>query len=305
MRFQILHHHAKRDHWEYVHAIEDMYDPRQETEDERQADQRSVMERSDEEGVKDHLNDLAKSAGQSRGLENVFDVPPADKDRARRIWDLFENLSGAGGGGFEDLAGESSATERLMDIVRKRKIIVYTYPMPARLVRGSRPTPAKLSRLYLADNIRSTINLCREMHHGDVPIVESAGLTGRLKTEHIPITDNEAPKYSQVLRLFEFLSDPDNVPAYIHCEQGIGRTGVMCACYRIGFNGWSAVEALNEAKRFAEGMPTQEAFILRFANELKDDPGVSRIFGELDFPSNEQPTTPVDTKTRSDCLDAA
>src|SRR3972149_3207238 len=42
-------------------------------------------------------------------------------------------------------------------------------------------------------------------------------------------------------------------PVYVHCRHGSDRTGMAVAIYRIQNDGWSAKDAINEAKKFGFG----------------------------------------------------
>ena len=57
----------------------------------------------------------------------------------------------------------------------------------------------------------------------------------------------------------------------MHCYAGVGRTGVMVACYRMAVEGYSTQAALAEAQTFApQGrlMPSQEKCIRDFGAAL-------------------------------------
>jgi Tyrosine phosphatase family len=282
-RFRFPHHTAK-DHADFVHATEDL--PAQ------AAAALHRLFRTEPAGV--------TFEGQ---VEAVLDTPPPP-GTARKIWDVLENVAGAGAGIGENLAADLGPVERVLDVIRAHRIEAYTYRVSNRVIRGSRPTPEKVRDLFRHNGVRSTVNLCSEMHHGDTSIIAAAGLTGVMKTEHIPITDNGRPSYPQVLHFFEFLDNPDNTPAYVHCEQGVGRTGVMVACYRLAVNAWRVDTAINEAERFADKMPEQLAFIEEFARALVDpSAGWGAVLAELRYPRSEPPTAPPDAANRDDCRD--
>ncbi len=273
-----------KDHSDVVHALEDM--------DDEQASQ------------------LLALPIDKTDLDLIMDIPA--EDRSKRIWAILRNIEGVAGGTWEDIAGYLAPAERLMDVLRARLIKNYTYQVSDRLIRGARPSPQKLTDLYLHNKVRSTINLCREMHHGDDPIVDAAGLGGKLKSEHIPVTDNERPTYGQILQLFAFINDPDNVPAYIHCEQGIGRTSVMIACYRIAYNKWSTADTIAEAKAFGLGMPNQIAFVTEIEEFVTDferavaadsDHPWAAPFKDLDCPHEPPETPPSPPVHRDEFLD--
>ena len=292
-------HHRDFEHDSYVHAIEDMGPI--------QANQLQATFTELDKEAEDKKQKRPGIIEQDLDKElEVGDVP--SEDRSRRVWAVLRNVEGTAGGLSELAIADVSAAERVMDIIRSRRIENYTYVVSARLLRGSRPSPEKLSDLYHHNGIRSTVNLCREMHQGDDSIIHAAGLSGKIRTFHIPIVDNGDPTMPQLIQFLEYLKDPDNVPVYVHCEQGVGRTGVMVACARMAFNGWNSDDAASEAKRFADGMPMQLGFIeKRFPSVLwgvGSEPWTSALV-ELGYPYHETPyTPPVPPKGRSDCWDS-
>jgi hypothetical protein len=107
------------------------------------------------------------------------------------------------------------------------------------------------------------------MTGGDGPVIEQAGLAGKLVTYHIPIVDMNPPKLAQVVALLDLLTGPEAMRTYVHCEAGKARTGVMTACYRMAVMGWNATDALIEAKNFGCSVPMQQAFIQAFGAMLQ------------------------------------
>jgi protein-tyrosine phosphatase len=304
-------HHYSREHLDLVHATEDM--------DAGQLASLLPLMSSDEiaalstqlseSGTADRrwLHRLTESDKEGT-LDALDDIPPTD--HARRLWDILDNLQGATGGGSERVIADLPEVQRLFDILRQKRLVAYTYRVSDRLIRGSRPSAQKVCDLYLHNGVRSTINLCAEMHQGDLPVIHEGNVIGKLKTVHLPITDQMVPGFSQVLELFMFLSDPNNIPAYMHCEQGVGRTGVMTGCYRIAVNGWAVEDATDEAKRFDCGIPMQIEFLREFATALDDTAkGRGRPWGQVfldaGFPLKkpEDPQKPEDKLTRQDCAD--
>ncbi|OAI54806.1 hypothetical protein AYO44_03010 [Planctomycetaceae bacterium SCGC AG-212-F19] len=54
-------------------------------------------------------------------------------------------------------------------------------------------------------------------------------------------------------RFLEIMDDPANHPVLIHCRAGLHRTGVLCAVYRMEYQGWSQLDAMAEMKEHGFG----------------------------------------------------
>ena len=155
----------------------------------------------------------------------------------------------------------------LLRFLARYPVTPYTYQITALVARGQRPDAKKLADLA-ARRYRGTVNLCAEMDDGDGPAIAEAGLTGVLRTRHVPVTDMEPPTIAQVTEILDLLSQPDAGLTYVHCEARKARTGVVIACYRMAVMGWNAANALIEAVNFGCSVPGQQAFIREFGELL-------------------------------------
>jgi Tyrosine phosphatase family len=195
--------------------------------------------------------------------------------RARRRTRILDDLEDAVARAYGDL-------ERvpLLGFLSDYPVPSYTYRISAVMARGERPGPQKLIDLCRRQGFRATVNLCAEMTSGDALLIGKAGLAGELRTYHIPIVDMAPPKLAQVLELLDLLTGPRAPLTYVHCEAGKGRTGVMTACYRMAVMGWTAVDALTEARNFGCVIPGQLAFIQMFGDMLAEG-DKARAAGQL------------------------
>jgi protein tyrosine phosphatase (PTP) superfamily phosphohydrolase (DUF442 family) len=194
----------------------------------------------------------ATEAGKDVGelLADALTVQAKDlKGDAGQVRDDFVNL---GGGliGYLELIG------------LKYGVQSYASKVSDGLTRGSRLTDAELRNLK-QQGFKSVINLCLE-NDDDAARAKKAGL----KTLHLGIVDNTAPTRAQVKTFLDYVTDPKHAPAYVHCEQGRGRTGVMVAAYRMAVEGMSTKDALAEAEKFGMRMPVQKAFIEKLGEDL-------------------------------------
>jgi protein-tyrosine phosphatase len=189
--------------------------------------------------------------------------PTEDKSLREQVIDVAVNAAGGGYGEIERVTNQLTCLHILSHLSHH---VPYTYRVDNRVIRGSRPTPDKLNKLN-AGGCGATVNLCKEMNNGDADLIDAAGLTGMMQTLHIKVTDNTPPDHDQVDELITYLENSGG-RVYVHCEAGVGRTGVMVACYRM-FQGWPLADALCEAKQFGCSMPDQLAFIENRASALR------------------------------------
>jgi tyrosine-protein phosphatase SIW14 len=57
------------------------------------------------------------------------------------------------------------------------------------------------------------------------------------------------PQDARVRRILEIIAAPDNGRVLVHCKDGVDRTGMIVAIYRMTHEGWRSDEALVEAER--------------------------------------------------------
>lgn len=85
-----------------------------------------------------------------------------------------------------------------------------------------------------------------------------------LKVTSIAVKDFGNPTFEQVEEFLQQVNNPENHPVFVHCKAGVGRTGVMTACWRIS-QGMSAQQALDlESIHSPYGSLKQEAFVREF-----------------------------------------
>ena len=127
------------------------------------------------------------------------------------------------------------------------------------LFRGSRLETAEQYASLRARGFRAIVDLTLEGTK-DASLAPAAGL----RTLNIPTLDNDHPSLGQMKTFLDFVTAPENQPAYVHCEAGKGRTGVAVACYRMAVQGWTLAQALREAKGLGMAAPNQEVFLRTF-----------------------------------------
>jgi len=92
-----------------------------------------------------------------------------------------------------------------------------------------------------AFGIKTVVNL--RAWHSDKDKVAGTGLKSvRFETE--PWHGDE----EEVVRFLKVVTDTNDLPAFVHCERGADRTGMMCAMYRVVVCGWTKRAAIAEMK---------------------------------------------------------
>jgi protein tyrosine phosphatase (PTP) superfamily phosphohydrolase (DUF442 family) len=132
------------------------------------------------------------------------------------------------------------------------------------LMRGSQLTNEGLVNLR-DQGVKTVINLRRESN-SEKAMVEKLGM----HSIQIPVFDQGIPTHTEVAAFLRVAMDPKNQPVYVHCEAGVGRTGVFSAVYRIAHDGYSADQAVDEARQMHMSSDDQEQFIRTFAREYHE-----------------------------------
>lgn len=115
------------------------------------------------------------------------------------------------------------------------------------LYRGAQPTEEGFRRLKEL-GIKTIINLRAEDELGfsEKEAVERLGL----QYHNVALPGLSRPGDEQVAQVMGIIEAPENGPVFIHCRRGSDRTGTIAAIYRISHEGWTAEQALAEAKRY-------------------------------------------------------
>ncbi len=108
------------------------------------------------------------------------------------------------------------------------------------LYRGAQPTAEGMKTLKEM-GVKTIINL--RSFHSDRDEIEGTGLGYEhmyTKTWHI--------EEKEIVRFLQLVTNEDRTPCFVHCMQGVDRTGTMCAVYRIVIEGWEKEDAIAEMK---------------------------------------------------------
>lgn len=117
--------------------------------------------------------------------------------------------------------------------------------MGPRLYRGGRPSSPDITALAEM-GIRTIIDL-RDWNGISVRERDQAHAHG-LRYHRIPLGNLVGPTRAAIARILAILADPASGVVYVHCQRGSDRTGTVVACYRVAHEGWSAEDAIAEAR---------------------------------------------------------
>jgi protein tyrosine phosphatase (PTP) superfamily phosphohydrolase (DUF442 family) len=159
-----------------------------------------------------------------------------------RHWKIFRAAAMAALLAATVAATAQESTNRPANWAQKIEVagIKNCFQVTTNLYRGAQPTAEGMAHLK-AMGIKTVINL--RAFHSDKDKVAGTGLKSvRFETE--PWHGEE----EDVVRFLKVVTDTNNLPAFVHCERGADRTGMMCAMYRIIVCGWTKPAAIAEMK---------------------------------------------------------
>jgi protein tyrosine phosphatase (PTP) superfamily phosphohydrolase (DUF442 family) len=134
---------------------------------------------------------------------------------------------------------------------------------PGILMRGSAPDARMLDQVR-SEGVKTVVNLGKADPKWKAS-VEKLGMRPIALTSlgDALLTEDEVQAFLDLVR------DSNNWPIFVHCEDGVERTGALCAVYRIAREGAGADAAIAEAKQAGMRSAEQEAFIRQFAADVK------------------------------------
>ncbi len=184
----------------------------------------------------------------TQAMKTGGDVGGALKNASREVKDSFVDIGGSAVG-FAGLLGFRYSVKE------------YSHQVSPTLTRGSR-LDGNMAELT-AMGFRGVVNLCAENDADTVPARQVG-----INPLHLEIIDNTAPTNAQMKQFLDFVTAPENQPAYVHCQAGKGRTGVAVACYQMAVKGMPLDAALADAKAFGLAVPEQIDFLEQFSKDL-------------------------------------
>lgn len=116
-----------------------------------------------------------------------------------------------------------------------------------RLYRGGQPREGGLRRLAEL-GIGTIINLRGHDDRIEKERAEAESLG--MRYYNIPLPSFSRPSDELVEKILAIIFSPGSGRVFVHCKQGVDRTGTIIACYRIVSNRWTVKSALDEARKF-------------------------------------------------------
>ena len=108
------------------------------------------------------------------------------------------------------------------------------------IYRGGRPDQPGVQAL-----VQMGIKTIIDLENSDEVVATESGWAKQagLNFIHEPMNGLEAPRDAEVDDILAKMNDPSLQPVFVHCMQGVDRTGLIIALYRVITEGWTPKDA--------------------------------------------------------------
>jgi tyrosine-protein phosphatase SIW14 len=137
------------------------------------------------------------------------------------------------------------------------------YQVNNKLYRGAQPKMGDLQELANS-GIKTVVNL-RGKGEGVLQEEEEARSKG-LRYFNVPFKRAGRPRDADIERVLAIINTAEYQPVFVHCAEGVDRTGTVIAVYRIAHDGWTSKEAKEEANRY--GMHPWETAMKNYIHDF-------------------------------------
>jgi tyrosine-protein phosphatase SIW14 len=145
---------------------------------------------------------------------------------------------------------------------------------PGVLYRSGQLGPRALEQVCREARIRTIVDLVGEKRdRSEVQNEVEFSRKNGIQYLHLPLPGAAVGIEDHVNRFLSVLDDPRNRPVLVHCWQGVTRTGIMVAVFRMEYQGVENREALEGLHAFGKTVeqfkPTERDFILNYVPRSK------------------------------------
>ena len=137
-----------------------------------------------------------------------------------------------------------------------------------RIYRGGQPQSGAWTELARL-GVKTVVDLRRPIEHS-VAEESLAVVSAGMRYLNFPMNGFDTPNSAQLTTPLSWLDANEKV--FVHCKQGMDRTGTVIAIYRISRQRWENEKALAEAKSL--GMHWFESGMKRFIAGYQTEPGL-------------------------------
>lgn len=127
------------------------------------------------------------------------------------------------------------------------------------LYRGDQPSAKGMKKLK-GMGIKTVISLRK--NYSDKEVLGDSGL------QLEEIFDTWEPKEEHAVKFLQIITDTNKTPVFVHCQNGVYRTGILCTIYRIAVCGWSKDDAIKEMLEIGHGLPDRFQNLVEFIRAL-------------------------------------